>query len=99
MLPPSQNYISTSSSPASHSVRRWADGKTHDARLVLGAVAPVPLRAQAVEPLLESKAPSATLGEEVATPAVADAQPLALNKAKIEVVKALVRQVVLGVAS
>jgi NADPH-dependent glutamate synthase beta subunit-like oxidoreductase/CO/xanthine dehydrogenase FAD-binding subunit len=76
-----------------------ADGKFYDARVVLGAVAPVPLRAHAVEALLEGQAPSAALADEAAALAVEDAQPLARNRAKIQVVKALVRQVVLGVAS
>jgi CO/xanthine dehydrogenase FAD-binding subunit len=67
--------------------------------LVLGAVAPLPLRAHAVEALLEGQAPSAALADEAAALAVEDAQPLARNRAKIPVVKALVSQVVLGVAS
>jgi thioredoxin reductase len=75
------------------------DGRFHDAWVVLGAVAPVPLRARAVETLLEGQAPSAALADEAAALAVRDAQPLGRNKAKIEVVKALVRQAILGAAS
>ena len=70
-------------------------GKFHDARVVLGAVAPIPLRAHAVEALLEGQAPSAALADEAARLAVADTQPLARNRAKVEIVKALVRQAVL----
>ncbi|MCL4559416.1 MAG: FAD binding domain-containing protein [Chloroflexi bacterium] len=66
----------------------------HDARLVLGAVAPIPLRARAVEDLLEGQAPSETLAQEAALLAVRDAQPLARNKAKVEVVKALVKKAI-----
>ncbi len=66
------------------------DGRFHDARVVLGAVAPLPLRATAVEQLLENQAPSETLAHEAAELAVANGQPLARNKAKVEIVKALV---------
>jgi NADPH-dependent glutamate synthase beta subunit-like oxidoreductase/CO/xanthine dehydrogenase FAD-binding subunit len=72
------------------------DGKFHDARVVLGAVAPVPLAAREVEALLEGKAPSEALAEEAAGLAVRDAQPLARNKLKVEVVKALVRKAILN---
>ena len=86
---------STSPSSASPSARRWMDGQFHDARVVLGAVAPVPLRAHAVEALLEGQAPSEALADEAARLAVADTQPLARNRAKVEMVKALVRKAIL----
>jgi CO/xanthine dehydrogenase FAD-binding subunit len=75
------------------------DGRFHDVRVVLGAVAPVPLHAHVVEALLDCQAPSEALAEEAAALAVKDAQPLARNRAKIEVVKALVRKALLCVAS
>ena len=75
------------------------DGIFHDARVVLGAVAPVPLRAHAVEALLEGQAPSEALANKAAALAVQDAQPLGRNRAKIEVVKALVSKAILGTAS
>ena len=71
------------------------DGKFRDARVVLGAVAPVPLRAPAVEALLEGRAPSEALADEAAALAVRDEEPLARNRAKVEIVKALVRRAVL----
>jgi CO/xanthine dehydrogenase FAD-binding subunit len=70
------------------------DGRFHDARVVLGAVAPVPLRLDAVEKLLEGQASSQTLANEAASLAVGLAQPLARNKAKVEVVKALVARAI-----
>jgi CO/xanthine dehydrogenase FAD-binding subunit len=70
------------------------DGRFHDARVVLGAVAPVPLRARAVEELLEGQAPGETLAQEAAALAVSCAQPLAKNRAKVEVVKALVNRAI-----
>jgi CO/xanthine dehydrogenase FAD-binding subunit len=66
------------------------DGRFHDARVVLGAVAPMPLRLKAVEELLEDQAPGKALADEAANLAICNAQPLARNKAKVEVVKALV---------
>jgi NADPH-dependent glutamate synthase beta subunit-like oxidoreductase len=70
------------------------DGRFHDARVVLGAVAPVPLRVRAVEDLLEDQAPGQRLADEAAKLAVSHAQPLARNKAKIEVVKALITRAI-----
>lgn len=70
------------------------DGRFHDARIVLGAVAPVPLRMQVVEKLLEDQEPGEALAHEAARLAVSNAQPLARNKAKIEIVKALVARAI-----
>ena len=70
------------------------DGHFHSARVVLGAVAPVPLRAREVERLLEDQSPSAELASEAAALAVSHAQPLARNQAKVEVVKALVSRAI-----
>ena len=75
------------------------EGRFHDARVVLGAVAPVPLAARKVEALLEGQAPSEALAQEAASLAVGDAQPLARNRLKVEVVKALVRKAILNAAS
>jgi CO/xanthine dehydrogenase FAD-binding subunit len=72
------------------------EGRFHDARLVLGAVAPVPLRVPEVEKLLEGQAPGEILADEAARLAVSNAQPLARNKAKVEIVKALVTRAVQG---
>ena len=62
--------------------------------MVLGAVAPVPLRARDVEKLLEGRVPDERLAKESAVLAVRDAQPLAQNKAKVEVLKALIIQAI-----
>jgi xanthine dehydrogenase YagS FAD-binding subunit len=62
---------------------------------VLGAVAPTPLRAHAVEALLEGRAPSQGLAQAAAELAVQGAQPLERNEWKVEVVKALVAKAVL----
>ena len=70
------------------------EGRFHDARVVLGAVAPLPLRLRAVEELLEDQAPGEMLAKEAASLAVSNAQPLARNMAKVEVVKALVTRAI-----
>jgi NADPH-dependent glutamate synthase beta subunit-like oxidoreductase/CO/xanthine dehydrogenase FAD-binding subunit len=74
-------------------------GKFHHARVVLGAVAPVPLAAHEVEALLEGQAPSEALAQEAASLAVNKVQPLARNRPKVEVVKALVRKAILNAAA
>jgi NADPH-dependent glutamate synthase beta subunit-like oxidoreductase len=74
-------------------------GRFHNARIVLGAVAPVPLAAREVEALLEGEVPSEALAQEAASLAVAKAQPLARNRLKVEVVKALVRKAILNAAA
>jgi NADPH-dependent glutamate synthase beta subunit-like oxidoreductase/CO/xanthine dehydrogenase FAD-binding subunit len=72
------------------------DGRFHKPKIVLGAVAPVPLRAYEVEELLEGKEPSEALAVEAGALAVAHAQPLIRNKLKVEVVKALLRKAILA---
>jgi NADPH-dependent glutamate synthase beta subunit-like oxidoreductase len=71
------------------------NGRFHEARVVLGAVAPVPLRAHEVEDFLEGGEPGEALAQEAGALAVADAQPLARNRLKVEVVRALIRKAVL----
>jgi len=75
------------------------EGRFHNARVVLGAVAPVPLAAREVEALLEGQEPGEALAQEAASLAVAKAQPLARNRLKVEVVKALVRKAILKSAA
>jgi NADPH-dependent glutamate synthase beta subunit-like oxidoreductase/CO/xanthine dehydrogenase FAD-binding subunit len=70
------------------------DGRFHDSRVVLGAVSPIPLRARLVEDLLEGKAPGEMLANEAANLAVSNAQPLARNKAQVEVLKALINKTI-----
>ena len=72
------------------------EGRIHDARIVLGAVAPVPLRAREVEALLEGRTPDEVLADEAARLSVSQAEPLARNKAKVEIVKALVKKAILA---
>lgn len=72
-------------------LRASVEGKRlHNVRVVLGAVAPVPMRMQEVEAFLEGKPLSEALAADAAALAVKNAQPLARNKAKVQVVKALI---------
>ena len=74
------------------------DGKVDSARIVLGAVAPIPLRMQAVEDFLIGKRIDAQVAEAAAALAVQGAIPLPKNAYKIQVARALVRRAILAAA-
>jgi NADPH-dependent glutamate synthase beta subunit-like oxidoreductase len=78
------------------SVITMKDGLCEEARIALGAVAPVPLRAFAAEEVLKGRAINESLAAEAAEAALADAEPLSMNAYKIEIAKALVRRAILG---
>jgi xanthine dehydrogenase YagS FAD-binding subunit len=65
------------------------DGLVADARLALGGVAGVPLRARRAEAVLRDRAPSDRLFEEAADRALEDARPLAHNAYKIPLTRGL----------
>jgi CO/xanthine dehydrogenase FAD-binding subunit len=67
-----------------------------DARIVLGAVAPVPLRAREVEDFLKGKILNDKIAEAAAAVAVKGANPLSKNKYKIQVARALVKRAILA---
>lgn len=72
------------------------EGNTvHVARIVLGAAAPVPLRARQAERFLEGKEPSKAKVAEAAEAAVRGAIPLKNNGYKINILKALVTRAVM----
>jgi len=71
-------------------------GKISDARIILGAVAPVPYRALAAEDVLRGKTISEALAETAAGAAVKDAVPLTHNKYKVQVTKTLVKRAILA---
>ena len=64
--------------------------------IVLGAVAPVPLRARAAEELIEGKAINESLAAEAGARALQGAEPLSKNAYKIEIAKTLVKRAILG---
>jgi len=65
-----------------------------DVRIVLGAVAPTPVRALKAEEFLKGKELSEETANEVATLALDGAKPLSKNAYKLEVLKTLVKRVV-----
>jgi xanthine dehydrogenase YagS FAD-binding subunit len=71
-------------------------GICSDARIVLGGVAPSPLRAGAAEASIKGKPLDESGAVEAANLAVADALPLSMNAYKIEIAKTLVKRSILG---
>ena len=67
-------------------------GKCEDARIVLGAVAPVPFRAVEAEQAIKGKPIDSSNAEVAAEVAVADAVPLSENTYKIAITKTLVKR-------
>jgi xanthine dehydrogenase YagS FAD-binding subunit len=75
------------------------DGSTvRAARIVMGAVAPVPWRSQAAERALAGKAVSETSAAAAAEAALEGATPLAQNAYKIQVAKTAVKRAILRAA-
>lgn len=64
-------------------------------RMVLGAVAPVPLSMPAVERYLNGKEATEAVAEEAGEIAVRNAKPLSKNKYKIQIMKALIKKAIL----
>ena len=73
-------------------------GKVKDARIVMGAVAPVPLRAKEAEEYLAGKELTEETAREAAEIALKDALPLGKNYYKVLVAKAYVRKALLKCA-
>jgi NADPH-dependent glutamate synthase beta subunit-like oxidoreductase/CO/xanthine dehydrogenase FAD-binding subunit len=73
-------------------------GEVAEARIALGAVAPIPVRAGGAEEFLRGKEISEEVAEKAAAIAVEDAIPLAENGYKAQIVKALVRRALLAAA-
>ena len=67
-----------------------------DARIVLGAVAPSPVRAKRAEEIIKGRPIDPNAAAEAAEQAVAGALPLSMNGYKLEIVKALVKRTILG---
>lgn len=76
----------------------WAykltDGKIEDVRLVLGAVAPVPVRLTAVEEMLKGRVPSAELAAKAGELATVGAESMGHNDYKIDEIRAFVSRLV-----
>ena len=71
-------------------------GVCTDARIVLGAVAPEPVRAKKAEEVLIGRSIDEARAAEAAKEALAGATPLNMNAYKVEITKALVRRALLS---
>lgn len=72
-------------------------GRFAKTKIVLGAVAPIPLRMHAVEKYLNGKEATKAVAEEAGEIAVRDVKPLSKNRYKIQIVKALIKKAVLEI--
>lgn len=72
------------------------EGSCKEARIVLGAVAPVPTRASVSEEFLKGKEPTEEVAEQAAGMAVEKAKPLSMNAYKIQIAKKLVKQSIMA---
>ena len=77
---------------------RLEGGRVREARIVLGAVAPVPLRSAAAEQALLGLGLDDAAIEAATTAAVASAQPLTENGYKVELLKTLLRRTLRSLA-
>ena len=66
------------------------------ARIVMGAVAPIPWRVQAAERVLAGKSITDAIATEAADAAVAGARPMSGNKYKIQIAKTAVKRAILA---
>nr|ART39642.1 J210 [uncultured bacterium] len=75
------------------------DGRVRDCRIVLGGVAPSPMRSRRAEALVEGQMPSEPVAASAAEAALADAQPLSHNAHKVQIARVLIERTILRVAS
>ena len=78
------------------SVLTVANGVCKDACIILGAVAPEPLRVRAAEDILRGRPLDEKAAMDAAQAAIAGALPLAMNDYKVEITKTLVKRAILG---
>lgn len=71
-------------------------GKISGARLVLSAVAPIPIRLKAVEAYLEGKPANERTAAAAGELAVKEVRPLSKNRFKVQIVKALLEKAILA---
>jgi CO/xanthine dehydrogenase FAD-binding subunit len=75
---------------------KMTDGKVSEARIVLGAVAPVPYRASEAEALLKGKALTEKLAERAAATLEGKAVVLSSNSYKLQIARTLLKRVILA---
>ncbi len=81
------------------SAYKLEDGKVADARIVLGAVAPIPLRATAAEEFINGKEITEELAGQAAEIALRGAVPLSKNEYKVQIARSLVKNSLLNAAA
>jgi len=74
------------------------NGLCAEARIILGAVGPAPVRATAAEAMLKGKPLNEENAVTAARASVATAQPLSMNGYKIDIARTLVKRAILGLA-
>jgi CO/xanthine dehydrogenase FAD-binding subunit len=72
------------------------DGVCKDARIVLGAVAPEPVRARAAEEFLKGRTIDETTARKAGELALDGAKPLSMNAYKVEIAKTLVKRALMS---
>ncbi len=73
-------------------------GLCTDARIILGAVAPAPVRSTKAEEVIRGRPINQNVAAEAAEQSVADATPLSMNEYKVEIAKTLVKRAILSCA-
>ena len=71
------------------------NGVIKDASIVLGAVAPIPMRAEEAEQYLAGKEVSEAVAEEAAEIALSKAEPLEQNEYKVQIAKTMIKRSIL----
>ena len=71
-------------------------GVCEDASIVLGAVAPAPIRATTAEETIKKKIIDDAIAESAAEMAVTGSKPLSMNEYKVEITKTLVKRAILS---
>lgn len=74
---------------------RMSGTTVESARVVLGAVAPIPWRSQAAEAVLKGKTIDEALASKAADAALADAKPMSGNAYKVQVAKVALRRAIM----
>jgi xanthine dehydrogenase YagS FAD-binding subunit len=78
------------------SVIAMEGGICRDARIALGAVAPIPFRAKAAEEMLVGRPVDKNVATEAAIQALTGAKPLSMNGYKVEIARTLIERAITG---
>jgi len=83
---------------ASVNIETDGGGKVSKARLILGSVAPIPLRSEAAEKAITGKAITMETAAAAAEAAIAGAKPLSMNGFKVALTRTVVKRALLAAA-